>query len=164
MTGSHNPPLAFNEKVAQALNCAIEGTLNDAFQMTAHPQGWSVGRNMPMDLKSDVVCLMDIKQEEISCGTFIVALDRAMVNKIVTQTGGIDGDVKMIDDAAGEITNMIYGMFKTAMNKSGYHLAIGLPTTPHEATAVEKYDEAEKMMVPFEAEGHHGQVVVTQTT
>jgi CheY-specific phosphatase CheX len=156
-------PLALDEHVAQALRRAINATLKETFQIDTRPESWSAGKGVPLILDNHVVCQINISQGSVPYGALIIAFDREILLKVL-QCCGAGNDPAMIEDAAEELTNMIYGMFKTSMNMGGYHLMMDIPFIPRKRSeVVDKYGKAEKMVLPFLADGHRCQVVVAQS-
>ncbi len=156
--------LNLNDRLAAFLQRAISETLKDTFQINIHPETWSVGRSVPLEIDAYEVCQIALKQESVTYGTFIAAFNRDMLVKILGQYNPKGAtDQEMIDDAAAEIANMIFGLFKTAMNKSGYHLAMDLPTvSSKKRDIVEKYEQVEKLVQPFMVDGRQCQIIIAQ--
>jgi len=156
--------LVLNGWLAEFMQRAISETFVDAFQISTRPETWSIGRHLPMAIDSLDVAQIVIKQEDVQLGTFVAAFSHDILIDILALNGGsaVDDQV-LVDDAAAEITNMLYGMFKTTVNRTGYHLSIGIPTPLHEKKAfIEQYEEAEKLVVPFLADGHQCRIIIAQ--
>jgi len=156
--------LNLNGRLAEILQQAIGETLKDTFQIRIHPEAWRVGREMPKEIDSLEISQIDLRQESVSYGAFIAAFDREILLKILSQYNpkGVS-DQEMIDDAAAEIANMVYGLFKTAVNRSGYHLAMNVPVTPKaKADIIEKYKNAEKLIQPFMVDGRQCLIIIAQ--
>ncbi|MDR3425139.1 MAG: chemotaxis protein CheX [Alphaproteobacteria bacterium] len=154
----------FDEHMAEALRQAVSSTLMDVFQISIKPESWRVGKKMPLALDSLDACKIDVKQEDVLCGAFIAAFSRDIVLKVLRQCDpDATEDPKIIEDAVGEIANMIYGAFKTGMNKTGYRLSMNLPLSlSGEIEAITQYEGAEKMILPFRADGFSCRVIITQ--
>jgi CheY-specific phosphatase CheX len=156
------PRLHLDERLASTLCQAIDETLTSAFQINTQVKDWHVGKKEFFKLDLFDVCQININQQNILCGAFILALDREIILHILRQYGDNEGnDPEKIEDAAEEITNMIFGTFKTEMNGHGYRLSMDLPFTPHsKEEIIDQYGDSEKMFLPFVADGHPCQVIV----
>jgi len=61
------------------------------------------------------------------------------------------------------LANMIFGLFKTAMNRTGHRLALGMPESIHaKHDAVTKLEKNEKLIWPFLADGQPCQIIIAQ--
>lgn len=157
--------LLFDESLVGALRQAVVSTLKDVFQIHAQSDAYSVGRKTSLILDPMEACSISIEQENILCGAFIAAFSREILLKVLKQYAACETeDPKMLEDAAGEIANMIYGSFKTEMNKRGYRLTMGLPIAFYaDKESADKYRESEKMILPFIADGHQCKIIIAQS-
>jgi CheY-specific phosphatase CheX len=165
MTGSD--PLAskthitLDAHIAEVLQRSIERTLSDTFNIVTRVEMWSVEMG-PVVLDATIACAVQMKDEHADYGNFIIALNRETVEKVLRTYGvGNIKDQAVLNDAAEEITNMIYGMLKTALNKMGYGFTMEIPHVIKEKTQfTNKHRNVEKMILPFLTEGHRSRAVI----
>ncbi|MGB9154562.1 MAG: chemotaxis protein CheX [Alphaproteobacteria bacterium] len=150
-----------NKEIAKALRIAIETTLNDTFKISTRMESWSLEKG-PLALEPFVACTIDMKENGASCGTFILAFSYETIAKAIDAYGIVDDkNIEILNDAAAEISNMIYGSFKTAVNKMGRHYCMEIPRIlEHTRELSSQYQNDTKMILPFVADGHRCQVVV----
>ncbi|MGZ3744370.1 MAG: chemotaxis protein CheX [Pseudobdellovibrionaceae bacterium] len=55
-----------------------------------------------------------------------------------------------ISDAVGELTNMIYGTAKTALNQMGYNFEMAIPTVIRGEFTLSKSSKGATLVIPFE--------------
>ncbi|HEY8270137.1 MAG TPA: chemotaxis protein CheX [Pseudobdellovibrionaceae bacterium] len=55
-----------------------------------------------------------------------------------------------ISDAVGELTNMIYGTAKTALNQMGYNFEMAIPTVIRGEFTLSKSTKGATLVIPFE--------------
>jgi CheY-specific phosphatase CheX len=103
-----------------------------------------------------------MRQGNAPLGAFIAAFDRSVLIKILNIAPDSE-NIDVIDDAVCEMTNMLYGVFKTSVNNEGYRLAMGLPTLIREPETDNRlFDRWEKLCFPFSVDGKKCWVAVTQ--
>lgn len=54
-----------------------------------------------------------------------------------------------VADAVGELTNMIYGTAKTALNQMGYNFEMAIPTVIRGSFIVSKAEKGATLVIPF---------------
>jgi|GEM_PF-1613528 len=156
--------LVLNEQIAKFMQVAIDETFMAAFQIHTRPEEWSIGRNTPLLLGSLNASQIIIKQKNLLLGTFIAAFSSDILRRILTQTANnLSIDQAMLDDVAAEITNMLFGLFKTTVNKAGAQIAMGIPATIHESPSlIATYAQAEKIILPFLADDQTCRLIIAQ--
>jgi chemotaxis protein CheX len=55
-----------------------------------------------------------------------------------------------VSDAVGELTNMIYGAAKTALNQIGYNFEMAIPSVIHGEFVLAKPSKGDTLVIPFE--------------
>lgn len=150
--------IALDLQVADILQDAVRAALHDTFHVATEIKPWNVQREaLPPD--DCLIGLMAIKQGAKHYGYFVTAFDRAVIAKVLAFYGvSTMPDRTMLHDAVSEMTNVLYGMFKTEMNHLGYGFEMGLP----EVIDTEwDGQNMEKLILPFIAEGHSCRIVVS---
>ena len=151
--------LALNQDVAEYLRLAVETTLRDTFNFSVKFEQWSLDKRA-LALDASVACAVAMTEDNCDRGTLILALSRPAVMKIL-QTYGIKDteNAAVVNDAVEEITNMVYGMVKTALNRRGCRFVMALPQVLP-PTSGGRYADAEKMIMPFTADDHRCRAVI----
>lgn len=156
--------LKFGGVLVTALQHAINSTLNKAFDIQTRYDEWSVGRHTPPMLKVQEASAIKIRQMGEPYGVFVAAFSRDLILRVVKKYNPCDQyNGKIIEDAAGEITNMIYGGFKASMNKMGHRLEMNLPIPVYENDQLfNQCQEAERIIQPYYADGFLCQIVIAK--
>lgn len=151
--------LALNQEIAEFLRQAVETTLQDTFNFKIKVEKWSLDKRA-LALDTSIACAVAMKESHRDHGTLILALSRPAVIKIL-QTYGITetDDVAVMNDAVEEITNMVYGLVKTALNRRGCRFVMSLPRALPPTTGG-CYADAEKMIMPFMADNQRCRAVI----
>lgn len=156
--------IVFDGYLATSLQQSIGNTMKSAFEIQSRSETWCVGPQAPIALDELEVCRLDMKQKKVGCGIFIAGFSRDLIVKIIkTYNPNVVPTQAMIEDAVGEVTNMIYGGFKTAMNKMGYHFEMNLPHPVYDKVEiVERYKEKEKVVQPFSADDRLCRIIIAK--
>jgi chemotaxis protein CheX len=85
-------------------------------------------------------------------GTLLISFSKESIFQIMENMLGekhteIDGDTS---DAVGELTNMIYGSAKTALNQLGYSFEMAIPTVIRGEFMLAKSTKGATLSIPFE--------------
>jgi chemotaxis protein CheX len=85
-------------------------------------------------------------------GTLLLSFSKDSIlhiieNMLGEKHTGIDADVS---DAVGELTNMIYGTAKTALNQMGYNFEMAIPSVIRGELLVSKSNKGATLVIPFE--------------
>ncbi len=151
--------LALDQEVAEFLRIAVETTLRDTFNFDIKVEKWSLDKRA-LALDASVACSVAMKESDRDHGTLILALSRPAVVKILQTYGITDTDnAAVMNDAVEEITNMVYGMVKTALNRRGCRFVMALPQALQPMSGAH-YADAEKMIMPFMADDQRCRAVI----
>ncbi|MFK8138195.1 MAG: chemotaxis protein CheX [Bdellovibrionales bacterium] len=77
------------------------------------------------------------------------AIFQILENMLDETYSEIDDEVR---DAVGELTNMIYGTAKTALNELGYDFEMAIPTVVTGSHEITSFHKGATLVVPFEME------------
>ncbi len=85
-------------------------------------------------------------------GTLLISFTKDSIFQIMENMLGekhteINGE---ISDAVGELTNMIYGTAKTALNQMGYSFEMAIPTVIRGEFTLSKSTKSATLVIPFE--------------
>ena len=85
-------------------------------------------------------------------GTLIISFNKESIFQIMENMLGekhteINKDVS---DAVGELTNMIYGTAKTALNQMGYNFEMAIPSVIRGEFVLSKSSKGATLVIPFE--------------
>lgn len=151
--------LSLDQEVAEYLRLAVETTLRDTFNLAVKVEPWSLDKRA-LALDASIACAVAMKEDNRDRGTLILALSRPAVVKILQTYGITDTDnPAVMNDAVEEITNMVYGMVKTALNRRGCRFVMALPQAVPPAGGG-SYADAEKMIMPFTADEQRCRAVI----
>jgi CheY-specific phosphatase CheX len=157
--------LRLDKKLADAMEKAIQQTLNDTFSLQTRMGSWSVDVG-PISLDPYILCSINMKQDDISLGSFVLGFSHETIMKVL-QAYGVEGggDQQVIDDAAQELTNIIYGAIKTTVNKTGAQLSMDIPSSIHDKkNANERFSKLQKMILPFWTDGSRCNAIIAKTS
>ncbi|MEC9283794.1 MAG: chemotaxis protein CheX [Bdellovibrionota bacterium] len=84
-------------------------------------------------------------------GTITISFEKPSIFKILENMLGepyseINEEVR---DAVGELTNMIYGTAKTALNEMGYAFEMAIPTVITGSHEITSYHKGAALVIPF---------------
>lgn len=154
-------PLALDLQVADILEDAIRTTLHDTFKVSTEIRPWSVQKE-PLPPSNCLIGVMEINQGSHNHGCFVTAFDRTVVAKVLASYGvTAEPDRSMLHDAVSEMTNVLYGLFKTEMNNLGHAFEMNIPYVIDEEW---DGDSLEKLILPFLAEGQRCRIVVSSAS
>lgn len=118
--------LVLDEHLAGSIQRAINKTFSASFQIETHIDVWTVGRDIDLDFQARHAAQIPLTHDGVPFGSFIAAFHRPLLLHVLNLDSA-SKDIAMVDDAASEITNMLFGLFKADMNGEGYRLSMGLP-------------------------------------
>ena len=151
--------LVLDDAIASSIASALNKTFS-TYDMQVCPEQWSVGRDIPLVFDQLHVAQIYLMQGSLICGSFIAAFNPLILMKLIDISSY---DCDAIDDAAGEITNMMFGLFKTEINGRGYRFKMGLPIVSHDAKSSEwNFDHWDKLHLPFCIDGEPCWIAVAQ--
>ncbi|MDD3182330.1 MAG: chemotaxis protein CheX [Alphaproteobacteria bacterium] len=154
--------LDLNDCIAASIQTAIDTTFVSAFQLPTCVDLCNIGRHVDLGLQARHAAQIQLTDNGVPFGAFIAAFKRPLLLKVLNLPDE-QKDLAMIDDAAGEITNMIYGLFKTSVNGNGYGLTMGIPQLIHEQDMNETgFVQSEKLRIDFLADGQECWIAIAQ--
>jgi CheY-specific phosphatase CheX len=172
MSQESTPALAFDlwgdmvPQLMEAMSDAIHTTMNEAFSAKTDIKPWTLARGDKTPAVVFPVCTIDIVDAfKHRYGTFILLFNRDAALKILGAYGNANANEGVVNDAVCEIANMVYGVFKTTVNKLGCQLIMQLPVAQHEKYPLpEVLGKGEKIVLPFDTEGYHCQAVLARAS
>ena len=161
MSDTKPTALKLDDNVAQHL---IRGTIETIETMTgAAPQAGQWRVETDAEILGDISGIISVTQENIN-GTLVVSFSRDAILLILEKVFRREFREfdKSVKEAVAEFTNMIYGVVKARLSKSGYKFQMALPTVvmgvKHVVTPL-KVDGT--MVVPFTIDGKKFDVLLT---
>lgn len=114
------------DHLAEEINLGVQSTFINMFALKPHMQPYRLEKNSTVI--ADVSGLISITQEKIE-GTLIVSFPKQTIFRMLEKMykrsfTEVDSSVTA---GVGELTNIVYGVFKASLNKSGYNLKMALP-------------------------------------
>lgn len=84
-------------------------------------------------------------------GTLLICFDKASIFTILENMLGEKYTElnREVQDAVGELTNMIYGSSKTSLNQLGYNFEMAIPTVITGTFKVQAQESAPTLIIPF---------------
>lgn len=84
-------------------------------------------------------------------GTLTISFEKAAVFKILENMLGEKYTTldEQVADAVGELTNMIYGCAKTALNEMGYGFEMAIPTVVMGKARIKSFHTGATLVIPF---------------
>jgi hypothetical protein len=154
--------LVLGDRVASSIQQAIDQTFSCSFHIPTKTDVWTVGRDIPLDFHALHAAQIALKQQSRPFGVFIAAFNRPLLLKVLHHHSSPQ-DIGSIEDAVVEITNMLFGLFKSDVNSEGYGLTMGLPVLLHDKESAEgDLARCEKMCLTYSAEGQKCWVAIAQ--
>lgn len=126
MTSAKQLSIHIADQLAAEINHGVQSTFSTMFSIKPTMQPYRLEKNShPI---ADVSGLISLTQEKIE-GTLIVSFPKQTIFKMLEKMykrpfHEVDSSVTA---GVGELTNIVYGVFKSNMNKSGYSLKMALP-------------------------------------
>ncbi|NDE89617.1 MAG: chemotaxis protein CheX [Alphaproteobacteria bacterium] len=153
--------LSLGDQLAQDFTFAVSEAFGKTFDVPVKAGRYVIGEGS-VSLTGDVYGVVGFIQEKLE-GTLTACFNITVMNKILPRLLGdgieITQDVAM--DAVGEITNMIFGQIKTALNQRGHHLRFGMPSVIlGGGHFISQMHEGRYMLMHFELEGSVFQIHV----
>lgn len=120
-------PLTLDEKLSLDIIHGVHATMSNMAGLKAEPQPFVI--NEEVKLCGDVSGIVSLIQETTT-GSLIVSFPKETIFAILSKIYGkpfteVNTSVK---NGVGELTNMIYGVFKANKNKSGYCFRMVVPS------------------------------------
>src|SRR4051812_30078869 len=115
----NEPLLILNETLAKEIAYGVHSTLSNMFGIKPEMGEYRIEKNT--SIKADVSGII-VVMRDVADGTLVVSFPKetifAMLSKMYRKPfTEIDNSVRM---GVGELTNIIYGVMKSNLNKSGY--------------------------------------------
>lgn len=154
--------LVLDDHVAASIQRAIDRTFSTSFRMPAHVDVWRIGRDIDLDFRARHAAKITLTSQGVPFGSFIAAFHKPLLLQLLNAEATQMADA-MIDDAAGEITNMLFGVFKTDVNGAGCGLTMGVPEMIHEEQMTDsELVGSEKLCLDYSAGDHKAWVAIAQ--
>ncbi|RYZ87573.1 MAG: chemotaxis protein CheX, partial [Proteobacteria bacterium] len=85
-------------------------------------------------------------------GTLLISFSKGSIFHIMQNMLGEKHEelTDEVSDAVGELTNMIYGTAKTALNQMGYNFEMAIPSVIRGSFVVTKANKGATLVIPFE--------------
>jgi chemotaxis protein CheX len=85
-------------------------------------------------------------------GTLLISFSKDSIFQIIENMLGEKHSelTDEVSDAVGELTNMIYGTAKTALNQMGYNFEMAIPSVIRGEFVVTKANKGATLVIPFE--------------
>lgn len=120
-------PIILDEKLSQDIIHGVHATMSNMAGLQADPEPFSITDEV--HLEGDVSGIVSLVQESTT-GSLIVSFPKETIFAILGKIYGkpfteVNTSVK---NGVGELTNMIYGVFKATKNKSGYSFRMVVPS------------------------------------
>lgn len=137
------------------INAFIDGVIRTLSEMTntkATPQRPNIEQKTPT--KGEVAGIIGMVSQGIKA-TLLLSFTKDCALQILENMLGekyseINGEVQ---DAIGELTNIIYGSAKTSLNKSGYDFQMSIPTVIVGQFSIGSHHAGVNLCIPFTIEG-----------
>lgn len=154
--------LSLDEKLASYISKAVCGTMRETFGVEVKTGVYETGEGM-VSLVGDVSGVIGIVQAALE-GTLTLCMTFETIRSLLPHVVGQAVTVthEMVVDAAGELTNMIFGQVKRDMAEQGYQLKLGIPcVVSGKGHFVSQFHRGRYMIVPFTLNGQVFQVYVS---
>jgi len=153
--------IELNDFIAKEIIRGAQETIRAMTGLTPEPGAYQVSTGF--DVKGDISGIINVVQERID-GTLVVSFPKETIFYVLEKLfkkpfNEIDKPVK---EAVGEFTNMIYGVIKTNLNRTGFDFKMALPTVVLGASHIVSAVKSEQtMLVPFTIEGKQFSIMLT---
>ena len=151
MSAAPKIPMAnplFDKRLVQTLVDNVLKTLNVMAKTESKPGKPFIAPQFQM--RGDISGVVGFKTPPLE-GTLLITYQKETIIFIVENMLGerhpdINSD---ITDAVGELTNMIYGSSKTALNGMGYKFEMAIPKVHADLAAVPPFEKGATLVIPF---------------
>lgn len=153
--------LALDDRLSQEICEAVTIAMRNTFAAEVTPGKYEMGNGI-VSLVGDVSGIIGMVQEELE-GTLTLCFTFETMRDILPSVLGKDVAIthELAVDAVGEITNMIFGHVKTALNRRGFELKLGIPSVvTGRGHFLSHFHRGHYMIVPFYLQGQLFQVHV----
>ncbi|MGB4101658.1 MAG: chemotaxis protein CheX [Alphaproteobacteria bacterium] len=153
--------LALDDKLSQEISEAVTVAIRHTFGADVTTGKYEIGNGI-VSLVGDVSGIIGMVQEELE-GTLTLCFTFETMRDILPIVLGKDVAIthELAVDAVGEITNMIFGHVKTALNRRGFELKLGIPSVvTGRGHFLSHFHRGNYMIVPFYHQGQLFQVHV----
>lgn len=161
MSGTQLQLLKLNEAMVKEVNFGVHSTFANMFGLKPNP-----GQHFFKEeckFTGDVTGIVGMTQDRVE-GALIVSFPQATIFKILgkmyrREFTEVDKSVRA---GVGELTNIIFGVLKTNLNKSGHSLKMAIPNViVGDQHMVALSNPGSTLVVPFETESGPFTVLVT---
>ena len=154
--------LILDDHLAGSIQNAIDKTFSSTFSVETKMEVWSVAQDISLNFEAQCAAKITLMQENIAIGVFIAAFNQALLLKLL-KLNPSPQNIDIIEDAASEITNILFGLFKSAVNNEGYKLTMGLPVSLHnQETIDENLSHWEKFCLSYSVDGQKCLIAIAQ--
>ena len=153
--------LALDDDLALLVSDAVTAAMRNTFEAEVKPGKFEIGHGI-VSLVGDVSGVIGMVQDELE-GTLTLCFNYETMRTILPRVLGKSVTVthEMAVDAVGDVTNMIFGHLKTALNRRGFELKLGIPSViTGQGHFLSHFHRGHYMIVPFMLNGQIFQVHV----
>jgi chemotaxis protein CheX len=153
--------LELNESLVKEINFGVYSTFTSMFGLKPSPQPHFLEQECLA--KGDVSGIVGLTQDRVE-GALIVSFPKDTIFNILSkmykkQFTDIDKSVKA---GVGEMTNIIFGVVKTNLNKSGYSFKMAIPNViVGEQHTVAITNPGTTLVIPFDTDSGRFSVLLT---
>ena len=145
------PHLELNEQTVKEINNGVSATLMNIFGVKPVPGAHKILTNHMVE--GDVSGIVGIAQLEAE-GTLVVSFPKETIFKLLEKMykkpfTEVD---KSVRDGVGELTNMIFGVFKTNLNRNGFAFQMAIPSVVAGGNhTITVGDEGQSLVIPYDS-------------
>ncbi len=147
-------PIVFNDELVREIHNGIEATFSNMFAIKPKPGAHQVNDSQVIqgDVSGIINLVQDASKDQVE-GTLILSFPSetifAMLTKIYNRPfTSVDKNVK---SGVGELTNIVFGIFKANLNRNGYSFQMALPNVVYgEGHAVYISRPGKSLTMPFQ--------------
>jgi len=153
--------LELNEGLVKEINFGVYSTFTSMFGLKPNPEKFFIEQEC--QAKGDVSGIVGLTQERVE-GALIVSFPKETIFNILSkmyhkQFTEIDKSVKA---GVGELTNIIFGVVKTNLNKNGFGFKMAIPTVIiGDQHTVAITNPGTTLVIPFQTESGPFSVLLT---
>ena len=161
MADKQHPKLELNEALVKEINFGVYSTFTSMFGLKPTPEAHVLEQECIA--KGDVSGIVGMTQDRVE-GALIVSFPSATIFSILSkmykkQFTEIDKSVKA---GVGELTNIIFGVVKTNLNKSGFGFKMAIPNVIiGDQHTVAITNQGATLVIPFQTDSGSFHVLLT---
>ena len=161
MTDKQQPNLEINDNLVKEINYGVYSTLTSMFGVKPTPGQHYV--EPECNAKGDISGIVGLTQDRVE-GALIVSFPRETIFQILGKMYRKDfRDIdKSVKAGVGELTNIIFGVVKTNLNKNGFTFKMAIPNVIiGEQHSVTISNPGSTLVIPFETDSGPFSVMMT---